>query len=161
MADYLLFGFLGLLLHLLGFIGCFVPVLPGPLIAYASLWLLTLWGYPISATALCLWSLVLIIVSVLDYVLPSICAKRFRCSGVGVFGSFVGTIIGLFFLPWGLFLGPFLGAALGELLAGRDLRAALKGGLGALLGFFLCLFLKLLAVAAFCWQFWVRFPASP
>lgn len=161
MADYILFCFLGLFLHLLGFIGCFVPVLPGPLIAYASLWLLTLWGYPISATALCLWSLLLLIVSVLDYVLPSICAKRFRCSGGGVFGSFIGTIIGLFFLPWGLFLGPFLGAALGELLAGRNLRAALKGGLGALLGFFLCLLLKLLAVAAFCWQFWARFPACP
>lgn len=159
--DYILLLFCGLFIHLLGFIGCFVPVLPGPLIAYASLWLLSLWGYPLSASVLILSTVLLVVVSVLDYLLPSLCAKRFRCSRWGVFGCFVGSIVGLFFLPYGLFLGPFLGTAIGELIAGRNIRDAIKGGFSALLGYVLCLFLKLLAVGIFCAFFWKRFPNCP
>ena len=54
----------------------------------------------------------------------------------------------LFFVPIGILLGPFLGAFLGELIAQKPVGAALKGGLGAFLGFLSGVFLKLLACVA-------------
>ena len=76
-------------------------------------------------------------------------AKKFKCSGWGVFGCAVGTIVGLFFLPIGLIAGPFLGTVAGELIAGRRIGHALKGGVGTLVGYVATLAMKLVAVAYF------------
>ena len=88
-------------------------------------------------------------VTALDYLLPSVFARKFKCSGSGVFGCVVGTVVGLFFMPVGLVAGPFLGTMAGELIAGRRLSQALKGGVGALLGYVATLALKLAAVSYF------------
>ena len=137
---YLLSG----VLFVLGVVGCVVPVLPGPLLAYAGV--LCLLPTPHSP-GLCstLWmGLATAVVTILDFVIPGWGAKKFKCSKAGVWGSVAGTLIGLAFFPWGLLLGPFLGAVAGELLAGRRLDAAAWGGLGALLGFLCGVLLKLL-----------------
>ena len=62
-------------------------------------------------------------------------AKKFDCSRAGTWGCFIGTIVGVFFFPIGLVAGPFGGAFIGELISGKTARAALRGGIGALLGF--------------------------
>lgn len=145
---------------LLGLIGCFVPVLPGPMIAYAALWVLYAFGCPLTTAQLVVGAVVLVVVTVVDYVLPSVCAKRFKCSGWGVFGCFAGSVVGLFFLPLGIVLGPFLGTMAGELIAGKNLAASVRGGFGALLGFVLCLGLKLAAVGLYAWWYFACLPYS-
>ena len=158
--DLMLMMVVGGAAMLLGFIGCLLPVLPGPAIAYASLFVLFAFGCPLTTTQLALGGGVLVAVTLVDYILPSVCAKKFKCSGWGVFGCFVGSIVGLFFLPLGIILGPFIGTIAGELIAGKDLAASFRGGFGALLGFVLCLGLKLVAVGLYAWWYFARLPYS-
>ena len=160
MMELTLMMAIGCVVMLAGFIGCFVPVLPGPAIAYATLFVLFAFGCPLSTAQLSVGAAVLVVVMLVDYVLPSVCAKRFKCSGWGVFGCFAGSIIGLFFLPLGIILGPFLGTIAGELIAGKDLAASFRGGFGALLGFVLCLGLKLGAVGLYAWWYFESLPYS-
>lgn len=84
-----------------------------------------------------------IIVTVADFIIPAIGAKKFNCSPYGTWGCVLGTFIGAFFFPIGLMVGPFLGAFLGELLARRDAFQAFRGALGAFLGFLAGTLLKL------------------
>ena len=151
---------IGAVAMLLGFLGCFLPVLPGPMLSYAVLFVLNAFGCPLTTTQLVVGGVVLVIVTLVDYILPSICAQRFHCSRWGVFGCFVGSIVGLFFMPLGIILGPFLGTVAGELIAGKNMSSSVRGGFGALLGFVLCLGLKLAAVGLYaCWYF-ARLPYS-
>lgn len=41
--DWILLPLIGGVATLLGMIGCFVPVLPGPLVSYLALWVLQGW----------------------------------------------------------------------------------------------------------------------
>ena len=70
-----------------------------------------------------------------DMVMPSVGAKKFDCSKLGVWGSLIGAIAGVFFFPWGLILGPFIGAFVGELIAGKKFTSSIKGAMGAFVGF--------------------------
>ena len=136
------------LLLLIGFVGCVVPVLPGPIIGYCGLLVLIPTAKCPSTLVLVTMGLVVAAVTVADYIVPAIGAKKFNCSRWGTCGCFVGTIVGLFFAPVGILVGPFLGAFLGELIARKPIGAALKGGFGAFLGFLSGMFLKLLACVA-------------
>lgn len=133
------------ILLLIGFIGCVVPVVPGPVIGYCGLLVLLPTENCPSTSALVTMGLVVIAVTVADYVVPAIGARKFNCSQWGTAGCFVGTVVGLFFVPIGILLGPFLGAFCGELIARKPLGAALKGGFGAFLGFLSGVALKILA----------------
>jgi len=159
MLSWMSLALIGGVTTVLGLVGCFVPVLPGPAIAYATLWILFAFGCSPSPVTLGIGAVVLVAVTLVDYVLPSVCAKKFNCSRWGVFGCFAGSIAGLFFMPLGLILGPFLGTVAGELIAGKAVAASLRGGLGALLGFVLCLGLKLAAVGLFAWWYFACLPA--
>ena len=145
MAD-ISFIVLGSILFLLAFVGCVVPVLPGPLLALAGLLCargLSPHDRP-SLTALLLAAAFVAVVVVLDYVIPALGARKFNCGKLGVFGCVVGTIVGLFFMPFGLLIGPFLGAMIGELLAGKTVRQSLKGAVGAFLGYAAGILLKMI-----------------
>ena len=136
------------LLLLIGFVGCVVPVLPGPIIGYCGLLALIPTEKCPSTLVLVTMGLVVAAVTIADYIVPAMGAKKFNCSRWGTFGCFVGTIVGLFFVPIGILVGPFLGAFLGELIAMKPVGAALKGGFGAFLGFLSGVFLKILACIA-------------
>ena len=138
---------LAFVLLLLGFVGCFVPIVPGPLVAYGGLLCLLATAQPPSPGACAAFGALTLAVTALDYVVPAWGARRFRCSRWGTWGCFVGTLAGVFFFPLGLLLGPFCGALAGELLAGKSLGAAAWGGLGALLGFLAGMLVKAAAVA--------------
>jgi len=152
MTDILLIG-LGAICLLIGFVGCVVPVLPGVACAYAALWTLYPTPYALAGERLLVGGVVASAVIILDYVVPAFGAKRFDCSKWGVFGCMVGTFVGIFFAPLGIVLGPFLGAVGGELVAGKALSAAMRGGIGALLGFLAGVVLKFAACALFTWWF--------
>lgn len=142
MSDFLLCA-LALLLNVVGIIGCFVPVIPGPPLSWLGI-LIMYYLVPgeISTVALVAYAIVVVITLVLDYVIPLLGVKYFGGTKWGKWGSFIGTIIGLGHLPWGLIAGPFLGAFIGELIGRADRRKALKSGLGSLIGFLAGVLLK-------------------
>lgn len=144
----------GWLLIALGTIGCFVPVLPGPVLSYAALFVALAMGdhsRP-SVTCLVIAGIATAVVSVLDSLVPAMGAKKFHCTKAGTTGCVIGTFAGMFFLPLGVLLGPFLGALAGEFLFGRPLKEAMTGAFGAFLGYMLGIFLKLLCCGfiAYC-----------
>lgn len=118
-----------------GVIGCFLPIIPGPLLAYLGILCLLPTTTAPSSTILIAFGVLTITITVLDYFIPVIGAKRFRCTRYGVRGCAVGTILGLFALPVGLILGPFLGAFVGEIIARQSINDAILSAVGALVGF--------------------------
>ena len=133
---------------------CFLPVIPGPPVAYAGLLLLHFTDkVQYSTTQLLLWLLLVIILQVLDYFVPMLGSKYSGGTRWGTRGCLAGTIIGLFFMPWGIVLGPFLGAFIGELLGGKETRQALKSGMGSLFGFLFGTVLKCILCGYFAWEF--------
>ena len=152
MLDWSLVAVGGVLL-ILAFVGCVVPCLPGPILGWCALLTLAFTRFALPTAWLVASGVATAIVVLLDYVVPAYGAKKFNCSRWGVVGCVLGTLAGMFFLPFGIVLGPFLGACLGELVAGRTFGLALKGGFGAFLGFLSGVFLKICAVCAFAGLF--------
>ena len=136
-------------LFALSFVGCVVPVLPGPALAFGGLLALMPSSFAPTTQTYIWFGAACAGVLVLDYVVPAFGAKKFNCSKWGVFGCIVGTLVGIFFVPWGILVGPFAGAVVGELIAGKKFSSSLKGGFGALLGFVFGVALKL-AYCACC-----------
>lgn len=134
--DILLYVLAGLCL-LLGFAGCFLPVLPGPPMAYVGLLLLQATErFQFTVGQLVTWGILVVVAQVLDYVTPILGTKYSGGSRWGNWGCVIGTVAGIFlFAPWGILLGPFIGALIGELLGGKAFGEAMKAGVGAFIGF--------------------------
>lgn len=146
MAD-VCFIVLGSLCLLVGFAGCVVPAIPGPLVAYLALFAALGCGDHTrpGVAELVVTGLLTALVTAFDVIVPAIGAKRFSCTRAGTIGCMIGTVVGIFYAAGGgIVLGPFLGALAGELIAGRPFKAALKGAFGALLGFLAGVTMKLL-----------------
>ena len=128
-----------------GVIGCFLPVLPGPPIAFCALLLARLVGDHTapSITCLVLSGGLTVFVTILDYIVPAIGARTFKCSKAGIVGCALGTLVGLFFLPFGVIVGPFVGALIGEIGTGKRLGSSFLGAVGALLGYLFGIVIKL------------------
>jgi hypothetical protein len=140
---------LGGILVAVGFVGCVAPVLPGPPLAYVGL-LVARFVAPESIGWT--WALILLAVVVvaqlLDYVLPIFGAKRFGATSYGVWGSVIGMLVGIPFVPpIGMAIGTFAGAAIGELIAGKSESEALRAGLGTFIATMATIVLKLVVVA--------------
>lgn len=138
---------IGSVLAFIGIIGSIVPALPGPIVGYGALILLyTSRGADgITPISLGIFGTVLILVTIIGYIAPIWGARFSGASKRGIWGAALGAIIGLiFFLPLGLFLGAFLGAVIGELSTGKDGVAALKAGVGTLLGSVMVILLQTL-----------------
>jgi len=145
MADYILL-IAGILLMILGIIGCLVPVLPGPPFSFLGIILLhfSKFGH-FTNIALITMGGIALVVTILDYVVPVWGTKKFGGSKYGIRGATIGLAIGLFLGPLGLIIGPLLGAFAGELIFKDDINYALKAGFGSLLGFLTGIGLKLAA----------------
>ncbi len=128
---------LGGILVVLGIIGCFLPVLPGPPLGFAGIILLHLTPRAhFSTSTLIILGAVALLVSLLDYLVPVLGAKGFGGSRMGVIGCIAGLVLGVFFFPpIGIIVGPFAGAIIGELINGDDLKKAIKSGFGSFLGY--------------------------
>ena len=143
MSDYILL-ILGIILMIIGIIGCLVPVLPGPPISYLGLILLHISRFgQFSNTVLIALAAITIVVTILDYIVPVWGTRKFGGSKYGMRGATVGLIIGLFLGPVGIIVGPLIGAIVGELIFKDDMKYALKAGFGSLLGFLTGIGLKL------------------
>jgi uncharacterized protein YqgC (DUF456 family) len=136
----------GFALLILGIIGCVLPVIPGPPLAYMALILISIarrWQ-AFSPAVLIILAVLTIAVTALDMVLPVLTSKRKGASKAGIWGSVIGMIAGmLFFPPFGMIIGTFAGAVLGELVFNPRKENALKAGWGVFVGTLLGIGLKL------------------
>ena len=150
--------FAGILLGI-GFLGTFVPILPGAPLAWAGLLLAYFSDYnEFSLTILIITAIVAIVVSIVDNIFPITMTKKTGGSKAATTGSTIGLIVGLFVGPVGIILGPFCGALVGELLENNgDFKPALKVAWGAFLGFLLGTGIKMAAVVWFIWVYILSF----
>lgn len=160
-ALTILYAVLAIVLVAGGLVGAVYPMLPGPPLVFAGLWL---GAYADQYHHAGFKTLVLIgvlggIAVLLDFVAASFGAKRVGASPMAVTGATLGTLVGLFFGIPGLLFGPFLGAVAGELYARQSLHQATKSGLGTWLGLLLGTIAKLalsfmmIGAFAFAWLF--------
>jgi uncharacterized protein YqgC (DUF456 family) len=128
---------IGLLLAILGLIGCVLPMVPGPPLGFAALIILSFvknWE-PFGTIFLFVLGGLTGLLLLLDYVVPALGAKKYGASKLGVWGSVIGVLVGLLaFPPFGMFVGGFAGAVVGELWAGKAGDKALRAGWGVFLG---------------------------
>ena len=149
------FEIVGFLFVLLGIVGSFLPVLPGPLTGWVGLFLLQQSDrIPQDNTFILTSFAIALLVFLIDYVIPALGTKKFGGSKKGIIGSTIGLVIGLLFLgPLGIIVGPFLGAYSGELLNKTEQKQALKAALGSLIGFLTGVFLKFAVALVFCFYY--------
>ena len=144
---------LGFVLMLIGILGSFLPVLPGPPISWVGLLVLyTTSAVPMNWTFLAITLVVALIVIALDYIIPAIGTKKFGGTRAGVIGTTIGLIVSLVFPilgPLGIIIWPFVGAFIGELLNKADKKTATKAAFGSFLGFLTGTFLKFMVAIVF------------
>ena len=143
------------LLLVIGFIGTFVPVLPGAPLAWAGLLAAYFSDYcEISLPALIVAGVFAVLVSILDNILPIVMTKKFGGSKTATTGSTIGLIIGFFTGPLGIIIGPFLGALVGELIHNQGKsEGVLKAAFGAFAGFLTGTGIKMICVLCFIWYY--------
>lgn len=141
---------LAFVLLLVGVIGIFVPVIPGPLVAWSgilvyfvftpsemlfpfvNIWTLTISGALVAASF------------VFDYLSSYWGAVKFGATWRGGVGALVGAIVfplvlsvlafGIAGTVIGLLVGPIIGAFVGEYLGGNTCGGSARAGLGTLVG---------------------------
>jgi len=100
--DFLLIS-VGLVFIILGIIGSFLPVLPGPITGWIGLLILHQTSIELDGNLFLFVTLVIsILVFLIDYIIPALGAKKFGGTKSGMWGSTIGLVIRL------LFLGPLV-----------------------------------------------------
>ena len=144
---------LGFILMLVGILGSFLPILPGPPISWVGLLLLqSTSAMVMNWTFLGITLAIALIVFALDYVIPAIGTKKFGGTKAGVIGTTIGLIVALIFPvfgPFGIIIWPFIGALVGELLNKADKKTATKAAFGSFLGFLTGTFMKFLVAIVY------------
>jgi len=133
---------------LIGILGSFLPVLPGPPISWVGLLLLHLTdAVPQNWFFLGITLVLALLVFVLDYIIPAMGTKKFGGSKAGMFGTMIGLLVAILFPVLGIFgiiIWPFVGALVGELINKADQKTAVKAAFGSFIGFLTGTFLKFL-----------------
>ncbi|TWO34745.1 DUF456 domain-containing protein [Seonamhaeicola sediminis] len=139
------------LLMILGVIGSFLPVLPGPLTSWVGLLIVHLSkSVPMDKSFLIITLIIAILIWLLDYIIPAIGTKRFGGTKYGMIGTSIGLVVGLIApIPFGVIIGPFLGAYLGELLNKSDSKTATKAAFGSFIGFLTSAFIKFMVAVIY------------
>lgn len=144
---------IGFIFMLVGILGSFLPVLPGPPLSWVGLLLLYLTkAIPNNWWVLGITLFIALGIFILDYIIPAIGTKKFGGSKAGVYGTTIGLIVAIFFPilgPFGIIIWPFVGALVGELLNKADKKTATKAAFGSLLGFLTGTFLKFIVAVAY------------
>ncbi len=150
----------GLILCLIGIVGSFLPVLPGPPLGWLGLLCLELTdAIPNNYWFLGITFIIALGIFILDYFIPAIGAKKFGGSRAGAIGTIIGLIIGLLSpIPFGVLIGAFVGALIGEMVFNKTKsKQAFKAAFGAFLGFLTSTFMKLIIslifLGLFLWDF--------
>jgi len=143
----------GILLLLVGMLGCVLPGIPGPPLSFIGLLLIEWKLQSSSATFLIIFGVLTVIVTVLDYLIPIWGAKIYGATKYGIWGSIIGMLAGTFLTPIGMMAGLLAGAIIGDMYGGRNIQDAFKSGIGTFLGTIAGMSIKLLLSVAM--TFWV------
>ncbi len=116
--------------------GSVLPALPGPPISYGGLLLLHFFTpYGVGTNWIIVYSIVTVLIVVVDYMIPIWGAKKYGGTSWGIYGSIAGMLTGMIlFPPLGMIVGAALGALVGELLAGKRGAQAIRAAQGSLMG---------------------------
>ncbi len=136
---------------ILGIIGSFLPILPGPLTSWVGLLVFHLTDVvPMNWTFLIITFIIALAIWILDYIIPAMGTKRYGGSRAGMIGTTIGLLVGLFSpIPGGIIIGPFFGALIGELIYKSDFDKAIKAAFGSFIGFVASTFLKFVVAVIF------------
>ncbi len=154
--DWLL-SISALLLVAIGIVGCIVPIIPGVALAYAGLLCSYFCSFStVPTSAVWIFLLLTVAVSLADYFLPAYMTKLFGGTKAGMRGATAGLIVGIVFGNiLGAIAGPFVGAVIGELMHdGSDTSRALKIGFGSFLSFIVGTGMKLALSIAMLVRVW-------
>ena len=151
---------LAILAGVLGIAGSILPGLPGTPISWVGMLLLYIWGTgvnaagePMSLQTLIVWGVVVVIVSVVDYIIPMSFTKLTGGSKYAERGALIGLLAGIILTPIGMIAGSFLGAFIAEVQWGKKTSSeALLAALGSFLGFILGTGIKTIASVLILWQ---------
>lgn len=126
----------------IGLIGSIVPGIPGPPVSWVGLLLAYFCGgfngdgNPMSLTFLIVWLVIVVAVTVLDYVIPAWFTRFTGGHKAASVGAIVGLFAGLLIPPVGMIAGSLLGAFLAELFVeDGGVWNSFKASIGAFLGF--------------------------
>jgi len=127
-----------LCLLIIGLAGCFLPVIPGPLLILMAA--VFHWFVFREASGVEWWTFVVLITllvasQIFDVVSGAAGSRWFGGTKWEAAGAIIGAIVGIFFLPLGLILGPLIGAYAFEVLfAKQEARQAAVSGFGSAVG---------------------------
>jgi uncharacterized protein YqgC (DUF456 family) len=140
---------LAVVLMVIGAAGIVLPALPGvPLILAGMVLAASIDDFQrIGWLTIAILGVLTIIAVVVDFAASVLGAKRVGASKRALWGAFLGTIVGLFFGPFGLLLGPFIGAVVGELTVHGQAWRAGRVGIATWIGL---LFGTLFKIAVAC-----------
>lgn len=131
---------LAFILLVVGVVGTFVPMFPGLPIGWLGLFVALFSSKcTVSIWTLVITLLLMLIITILDYVIPAKMVKKSGGTKSGERGALLGSMSGIIFInPIILIFGSFIGALIGELLvAPKDVKKALKSAFGSFVGFLL------------------------
>ena len=151
---------LAILAGIIGIAGSILPGLPGTPISWVGMLILYIWGTganaagePMALTTLIVWGVVVLVVSVIDYVVPMYFTKLTGGSKYAERGAMIGLVAGIILTPVGMILGSFLGAFIAEIYWGKKTgEEALKAAVGSFLGFITGTGIKTIAACLILWQ---------
>ena len=125
-------------LMLLGLVGTFLPIVPGPLIIFlgaVAYWGI-LWGDTQSGwIGFFILFLLLALTQAVEMVSSAVGAKVFGSTKWGALGAILGGLVGMFFGIFGIIAGPLVGVFAFEMLfAKKEWKPATKSTWGTLIG---------------------------
>ena len=147
-----------------GLVGTVLPMLPGPmLILAAAVWHVMATHYwlhlPDAGMGWPGFSILVVFVAAaqfLETASSAMGAKYFGSTKWGIWGALIGGILGIFFVPIGIFLGPVIGALAAEMIiAKRQLKPAAKSTWGTVVGTMAGLVLKTILGLAMVGYFFI------
>jgi hypothetical protein len=151
---------LGFIFMIVGILGSFLPILPGPPLSWVGLLLLNLTkAIPLDWWFLGVTLVIATLILAIDYIIPAIGAKEFGGSKVGMIGTTLCLAVALIFPIFGVFgiiIWPFVGAFVGEIINKADKKTALKAAFGSFLGFLMGTFLKFMVAVVYLGLFIAR-----
>jgi len=150
---------IGLILNIIGIIGVILPALPGIVLNYIALILLYIakGEAEFSLRILIVFGIITLLVTLLDYILPLLGARKYGASRIGILGAVIGMLVGiLFFPPFGIIFGLLIGAFLGELIAGKEQSQALRAGFATFLGSLTSMVVQLLLAIVMTFYFLIH-----
>lgn len=134
-------------LIILGILGIFMPVLPGPILILIGI---VLYGFTTDFTVITfnwivIFAILTFITILVDYLASFFTAKKFNVSTWGMIGMALGGFGGLIVLNViGLLIGQVIGLIIGEVLSGKELIQAIKAGSAGVVGYIISLAVKIL-----------------